>query len=452
MLTKNLVVLSIGFIGFVFSLSAQILTPTSKAAKDPGVRGGPAGAGLPIPGLTPGQQAFFNAGMDAFLEIDSVQGTIPGTGSGLGPTFNLDSCGGCHAQPATGGSAPATNPQIAVAGKQGASNSIPSFISANGPVREARFKFNSDGSRDGGVHGLFTIGGRSDAPGCSLAQPDFASALTSGNVIFRIPTPTFGTGLIEAIPDSGVLANKSANQGAKQMLGISGRENRNGNDGTITRFGWKAQNKSLQLFAGEAYNVEQGVTNEIFPNERSEAPGCRFNGDPEDATHFDSATPTGTPSDLVLFTVFMRFLAPPAPAPDTSSIVNGRNLFSQIGCGFCHTPSLQTGDSSAAALSHVTVNLYSDLLLHDMGPGLADNILQGGASGSEFRTAPLWGLGQRIFFLHDGRTKDLIEAIGAHASPSTTAGTGSEATRVIGNFNQLSEGQKQDLLNFLRSL
>src|SRR5882724_8782810 len=249
MSTKNLVMLSIGCIEFVFSLSAQTLAPPS--AKDPGVRGGPAGAGLPIAGLTPGQQTFFNDGLDAFLEIDSVRGTIPGTGAGLGPTFNMDSSGGCHAQPATGGSSPSTNPQIAVAGKQGASNSIPPFISANGPVREARFKFNSDGSRDGGVHGLFTIGGRSDAPGCSLAQPDFGSALASGNVIFRIPTPTFGAGLIEAIRDSAILANKSANQAAKQLLGISGRENRNGNDGTITRFGWKAQNKSLIMFSGE---------------------------------------------------------------------------------------------------------------------------------------------------------------------------------------------------------
>src|SRR5207302_8302486 len=98
---------------------------------------------------------------------------------------------------------------------------------------------------------------------------------------------------IESISDSAILENKSANRSAKQQLGISGRENRSGNDGSITRFGWKAQNKSLVMFAGEAYNVEQGITNELFPNERSQAPGCRFMADPEDGTDFDAASPAG---------------------------------------------------------------------------------------------------------------------------------------------------------------
>ena len=121
-------------------------------------------------------------------------------------------------------------------------------------------------------------------------------------------------------------------------------------------------------------------------------------------------------------------------------------LFSMIGCAYCHTPSLQTGRYASEALSNKSVNLYSDLLLHNMGSGLADDIQQGVASGFEFRTAPLWGLGQRIFFLHDGRTKDLLEAIRAHSS------SGSEANRVVGIFSGLAEGQKQDILNFLRSL
>src|SRR2546421_11556657 len=112
MFNKDLVVLSVGFAGLVFSLSAQTLTSPSTTAKDPGVRGGPAAAGTAIGGLTSAQQSFFNAGLDAFQEIDSVRGSIPGTGSGLGPTFNLDSCAGCHAQPAVGGSSPLVNPQI----------------------------------------------------------------------------------------------------------------------------------------------------------------------------------------------------------------------------------------------------------------------------------------------------------------------------------------------------
>lgn len=142
----------------------------------------------------------------------------------------------------------------------------------------------------------------------------------------------------------------------------------------------------------------------------------------------------------------MRMLAPPVPAPATPSIVNGRGLFNQIGCALCHTPALTTGTTAIAALSNKQVNLFSDLLLHQMGKGLADDIVQGNAGPDEFRTAPLWGLGQRIFFLHDGRTKDLLEAIGQHDSPC------SEAKKVIKNFNGLTEEQKQDILNFLRSL
>jgi len=107
---------------------------------------------------------------------------------------------------------------------------------------------------------------------------------------------------------------------------------------------------------------------------------------------------------------------------------------------------MTTGFSSTAALNGRTANLFSDLLLHDMGDGLRDDILQGAAGPRDFRTAPLWGLGQRLFFLHDGRTSNLLDAIQAHSS------NGSEANTVISNFNLLSPGQKQDVLNFLRSL
>jgi CxxC motif-containing protein (DUF1111 family) len=137
---------------------------------------------------------------------------------------------------------------------------------------------------DGGVHDLYTIAGRSDASGCTLAQPDFASALSTNNVIFRTPTPLFGLGLVEATPDANLQANLGATQSARATLKIGGVFNTSGNDGTITRFGWKAQNKSLLIFAGEAYNVEQGVSNEPFPNERSAAPGCVFNATPEDSS------------------------------------------------------------------------------------------------------------------------------------------------------------------------
>jgi CxxC motif-containing protein (DUF1111 family) len=326
-------------------------------------------------------------------------------------------------------------------------NTVPHFLQPNGPVREVRFKTNPNGTVDGGVHAIFTIAGRSDKPaGCMISQPDFSD---SDNIIFRIPTPTFGLGLIEAITDTTIRRNLASDpSGTKASLGIKGHVNTNGNDGTITRFGWKAQNKSLLTFAGEAYNVEMGVTNESFPTEREENPNCSKNPTPESETGF--AVGNYTPSDIVAFTAFMKFLDQPAPVCTGSgcsaSIQNGHSLFVQTGCSGCHTETLATGLSSTAALNNKVVHLFSDLAVHHMGSGLADGITQGSAGPDEFRTAPLWGLGQRAFFLHDGRTNDLQAAIMAHGSQ------GSEAIKVISMFQSLSSAQQQDLLNFLRSL
>jgi CxxC motif-containing protein (DUF1111 family) len=202
--------------------------------------------------------------------------------------------------------------------------------------------------------------------------------------------------------------------------------------------------------------VEQGVSNQLFESERP-SPGetlptdCLFNATPEDSTNFGQ-TSAKTPSDTVAFATFMRFLDQPVASTTTpggaASIANGRHLFLHVAqCALCHTPALRTTASSLhPALDFKEAHLFSDLLVHHMGTGLADGVSQGAAGPDEFRTAPLWGLGQRIFFLHDGRTSDLLEAIRKHSSP------GSEANGVLTRFNALSESQKQDLLNFLRSL
>jgi len=443
-----------------------------KGPVDPGVRGGTAGAGSPLNNLTADEKAFFQDGFTRFADIEVVAG---GQNNGLGPRFNSNQCLSCHAQPAPGGTSPAQNPLIDVAKLNGAKNVVPWFITPNGPVREARFKRNADGTTDGGVHAVFVITGRSDAVGCNIAQPDLLPAGNpptgqggNPNIIFRIPTPLFGAGLIEAIPDSTILANTKTNTYEKAKLGISGHPNahlsgaanRSANDGTITRFGWKAQNKSLLMFSAEAYNVEMGISNQLFPQERDETPACNFTATPNDTLNFttpstgSSASNPAVISDIEAFSNFIRMLAPPTPAPDTPSTVNGRAEFVKVGCGHCHTPSLTTGKMIAsgsstvpsAALSNQTANLFSDLLVHHMGRGLADGITQGGAGPDEFRTAPLWGVGQRIFFLHDGRTTNLVEAIEDHQSP------GSEANRVIERFRRLQTQAQQDIINFLRSL
>jgi CxxC motif-containing protein (DUF1111 family) len=455
-----------------------------------------------LQGLNAEERAFWFASIPIFEQP-------VGVADGLGPRFNLDSCGGCHIQPALGGSSPATNPQVAIATALGARNRVPSFITADGPIREARFVRNPDGSPDGGVHSLFVISGRSDAQGCNVQQEDFEAAVRANNVVFRIPTPTFGTGLLELIPDSNLRAAAAANAQGRRALGISGRFNTNDNDGTIARFGWKAQNKSLLLFSGEAFNVEMGVTNDLFHQERDENPSCQINGVPESTTILvpesqSQSRAADFSQDIVMFAVFMRLMDPPTPAtatptaqatpPATSgaapaaptavaavdaataasvlpaaagssrpsnstgstssgstsggstSPARGQQVFANIGCAACHIENQTTGKSSFTGQSNKTFQPFSDLALHDMGTGLADGVTQGKANGREWRTAPLWGVGQRIFFLHDGRTKDLAQAITQHAS------NGSEANTVIRNYNMLSLNDKQALINFLRSL
>ncbi len=428
----------------------------ASAAVDPGVR--PASAtdtfGNPLPGLTPDQSTLFTNGQATFKEVENLT-------DGLGPRFNLDSCVGCHSFPTHGGSSPAVNPQVAVATAFGANNTLPAFITANGPIREARFKYTYNGVRDGGVHSLFVISGRVDstasAAGCTAVQENFNAQYQRGNVSLRIPTPTYGAGLMEMIPDTTLTANLAANASQKQALGISGHLNTNPNDGRIARFGWKAQNVSLYLFSGEAYNVEMGITNELFQTERDLNPTCQFDTVPNSITGQTSPmTVANINSDITNFANYMRYLAPPAPSPNVpggaTSIGNGRQLFSSVGCSLCHTPALKTGKTTVAAMADQTAALYSDLALHKMGPRLADNILQGAAAGDEFRTAPLWGLGERIYLLHDGRTSNLVQAIEYHASGPNNQFGPSEANGVVANYNALTSAQQQDLLNFLRSL
>ena len=459
---------------------------STPAAVDPGVRQGPQppnGAGNPIFGLPPDQNTFWFDGLGFFRQTASVKGLLTGEPLlGLGPAFNGNSCLLCHSQPVIGGSSPTPNPQRAIANLDNASNIIPSFLTVNAPALETRFVRNADGTPDGGVHDLFTITGRTDAPiGCNLKQPDFATQLQNGNISFRIPIPTFGEGFVENASED-ILKNNLAAQGiVKSSLGIKGRFNTSGNDGTITKFGWKAQNKSMLMFSGEASNVEMGITNELFTNERSNS-GCATNATPEDNTHV-IIPPGGNAGDdaseisslIENFTIFMRLNAPAQPCDFFTSqssckalgasALRGQALFGTvvptasggdpntgIGCVLCHTDSLHTAKSNLTPLSQVEFHPFSDFALHHMGPGLADGISQGVAGSDEFRTAPLWGAGQRIFFLHNGSTSDIVAAIELHAGPCATGQVCSEATQVINAFNGLTQQQQQDLVNFLRSL
>jgi hypothetical protein len=491
--------------------------------RDPGMRAGPPSAGQPLGGLAPIELEMFKEGQQRAIQLEGVcddcADTVIGSfvdpekanlitltnSSGLGVRFNGDQCTACHNQPALGGSGgfmvpnpedpsarhrPEENPMFdLIPHRKGATNYVPSFITRFGPIREVRFARKPDGRPDGGVHQLFTVVGRSDVfpPGqadtCTaavLAQPDFETEYRNGNVRFRIPLQLFGLGMLDGIQDREILRRHDETAAIRARLGIAGLPNRSGNDGTITRFGWKAQNKSIAMFAGEAYNVEMGITNDLFPQATDENPRCTADkSEPNDITRLDADdsrnqafdNPRHEPPDWLMFAMFMRFLDAPKPAPLSASATRGKELFGEgpaqpgIGCFACHTPTMVTPPQSEThALESRNVHAYSDLLTHHMGKGLADDITQGLATGDMFRTTPLWGAGQRRFFLHDGRTDDLLQAIEEHASAGMECGDAtsspgaepcygpSEANQVVSRFRTLPAADQQAVLDFVRSL
>lgn len=489
------------------------------AQSDPGMRAGPPGAGRPLPGLTSVEKQIFAESTQRIIQLEAVcddcGDLAPGThvdvskadvmtqtnSAGLGARFNGDQCTVCHNQPALGGSGgymipnpqdPSTlwrapeNPMFdLIPHRKGAHNSVPSFITRFGPIREARFVRTPEGKPDGGVHQLFTVVGRSDVfpagqpDTCTsnvLPQPDFNRELERHNVRFRIPLQLFGLGILDGIQDREILSRHAASASMRAQLGIDGVANHSANDGTITKFGWKAQNKSIAVFSGEAYNVEMGVTNDLFPQTTDETPACNADkSEPNDILRTDEndqrnqafTSPVHQAADWLMFAMFMRFLDAPQPVELSSSARVGQQLFGTgpenagIGCVACHTATMVTPPrSETPALQSVTAHPYSDLLVHHMGNGLADDITQGKATGDMFRTTPLWGVGQRRFFLHDGRTDDLLKAIYAHFSqrsgcdPSDTESCygPSEANVVIVRFMSLKPEEKQGILDFLRSL
>ena len=522
-----------------------------------------------------GNVVSFNSNLTGFwfqalavFEVKAVVGPVAQTGGstfpGLGPSFNAVSCFQCHSQPTVGGSAPGKtrgvptpgfpngNPQIGDAPTQAQLTALTTAptgfqpilkADGSGPVREVRFPegFAGDSTTStdpvpaGSVANLFVIQGRSDAPpGCVIGQEPFQTEIQNHNVIFRIPIPTFGEGFVENTTDDTLEANLKledniANNFFNPPLGITGSFNISGNDQTISRFGWKAQNKSLLIFSGEASNVEMGVTNENFPNERTDGNGsCSPNFEPEDQvvvpplnvssnqnlndprdipTIFNNPNfgNSGVASDISNnienFAVFMRLNASPSQCNYNSaagvcgaldaSAQRGAKLFGSldstlhgsftssvaddnpnttsvrsIGCVLCHSNALRTTTSDTPELSNAPFRPFSDFAIHTMDSSLSDRVTQGSAGPTQFRTAPLWGAGQRLFFIHDGRADSVLEAIKDHApnagklSTNCTTAMG-EACQVIVLFNNLPAtcsttstctGSQQDILNFLRSL
>jgi CxxC motif-containing protein (DUF1111 family) len=358
----------------------------------------------PLPGLTPAQLVDFNAGLDEFGEVETIE-------DGLGPVFNGKSCAECHAVPSTGGS----EPNVGVA-------------------RETRISriFNGrfdplDGSVSVDRGGQLLQQRAIDVQGCTLngeVVPPEATIVSRRN-----SQQLFGAGLMEAIPDRTILGNQSNGGRPNYVL------NPDTGATELGRFGWKAQVATLHQFAGDAYLNELGITNPSFPHEN------RPQGEPIQLGCDTVADHEDDGSGVTAFTDFMRFLAPAPRGPITPQVQRGEQVFSQIGCSSCHVPTMMTGRNSVAALSNKPVNLFSDLLLHDIGTG--DGIEQGLATGNDFRTAPLWGLSRRDRFMHEARSNKIEDAILRH---------GVEAKNALNGFVGLPQSDHDALLAFLDSL
>ena len=362
--------------------------------------------GAPLPGLSPSDSGRFFAGRTLFNKVFTPD-------EGLGPAFNENQCSACHTVPAVGGTTGFERiTKVSRFGGPGACDLL---------------------SHAGGENIRTNATPRLRASGV-MAESIPAGATDTGRFL---PPFLYGLGLIESIPEHTILDR--ADPGDEDGDGISGRAARAA-DGRLTRFGRKADIATIEEFTRSALHFEMGLTHRREDRDRVNGVVASGDIDPVPEPEVDAAT-------VSLLTDFVRFLVPPeAAAPRSAAhadtLARGRELFARAGCASCHTPAMRTGRGPIAALSHKTVNLYSDLLLHDMGPRLA-NVCGPDASPTELRTTPLMGLQHRQFLLHDGRVMDLREAILAH---------GGEAQAARDAFARLGWLRQEYLVMFLKSL
>ena len=327
---------------------------------------------------------------------------------GLGPLFNANACGECHEQPVTGGTGDEVELHVA-AFRNGICDPL---ADSGGPVFQLQV-----------------------TPALKAAlgidqEPVPAGATARAN---RTTPSLLGFGLLDAVPDKDIRLR--ADPADRNHDGVSGRPNRNF-DGRLGRFGRKALVPTLRDFNAGAFVIEMGITSPAIPTEET------IGGRPIPAGVDPAPDPELTQEDLDLANDFVRFLAPPVPLPLDLEGERGKIIFGTIGCVACHAPSLTTGDNPVRALRYKQVDAYTDLLLHDMGPKLAD-ICLGLAEPSEFRTEPLMGLRLREKFMHDGAAATIEAAIDLH---------GGEAGGARERFRKLTARERAAVLKFLGSL
>ena len=361
----------------------------------------PTALGDPLNGLTKAEREQFQRGLEVFNREFTPE-------TGLGPLFNANACGECHEEPVAGGPGDEVEVHVALVRPD---KTCDDLAASGGPVIQQEVT--------PALKQVLGIDAESAPVGAPLAK--------------RTTPDVFGFGLLDAVPEKRILSY--ADPDDRNGDGISGRPNLTAG-GRVGRFGRKAQEPSLRTFNAGAFLIEQGVTH---PGDLKES---TVGGQPLPEGVDPAAEPELDAQAVEDTDTYVRLLAPPAPLSLDRKGERGQGVFERIGCAACHLPVLKTGRSPVDALDHKKVHAYTDLLLHDMGPDLAD-ICLGSASPSEFRTEPLMGLRLSSQFLHDGRAKTIEEAIVMH---------GGEAARSRDRFRSLNDKDRAALLAFLGSL
>jgi CxxC motif-containing protein (DUF1111 family) len=410
---------------------------------------------LPMPSLSSARLARFFVGNSFFNQNWVAAPASLTERDGLGPMFNARSCSGCHFKDGRGRPPALGEPlrsMILRIGVLAAGASVAHPIYGDqlqtdalpGVPSEARVELEftelTGQFEDGESYAL-------RIPEYQIAESNYGPLPSDLLISARVAPATIGLGLLEAVPEQ--LLSARADPDDRDRDGISGRLQRvpDARDGSLRagRFGWKAEQPSVRAQVAGAFVADMGITSSLFPHEnhsadQKEASARASGGEPE--------LSSATLNDVVLY---MRTLAVPAARDvDDADVAAGRALFERAACGACHTPQLVTGSvADLPELAQQTFAPYTDLLLHDLGAALSDQRPVLAALGSEWRTAPLWGVGLfakvngHQLLLHDGRARGVAEAILFHG------GEGESSKRA---FLGMSHGERAQLVRFVESL
>jgi CxxC motif-containing protein (DUF1111 family) len=425
--------------------------------------------GQPVPSLDNEDQRTFAVGNSFFRDNWVTAPSSTEARDGLGPIMNAQSCSTCHfedgrAQPPEGPDDPQRGLLLRLSVDGDGDGAAPQPHPLYGEQLQDRSILGVPAEGTVVITTTDVDGEYGDGTTYTLAEPHYEVVDEDGEPLLdddvmispRIAPAMFGVGLLEGVPD-GVLLDLE-DPGDEDDDGISGRvrhvtdpaaaegsDDSGDEDATVVgRFGWKAGAPTVEAQTAAAFQGDIGVTSSLHPEQPCTSVETECRAAP------DGGDPEVSDERLDQVTFYSRTLAVPARRDvGAAETDDGEELFGDIGCASCHVESLETGPSDIRALDEQTIRPYTDLLLHDMGPDLADNRPEGDASGSEWRTPPLWGIGLvenvngHTRFLHDGRARNIEEAILWH---------GGEAEEARVRFTDLSESDRRAVLAFLESL